>query len=547
MKALVIFALVLVATLQTGRARFQISDTQQDTIKRKFVACPFANEDAKLQKNILDELNKHAEDGERYYKTSVIYPADSTFKVVNVYGEGSGATYNPFALTYLVKDGKIIDTPLSGETFRVDAINVAMYTLYIDAFWRLNSNPGTFDVIFKPDSLEVVKSTRKQNYARNFIGKSKESPQDFPKFDFSSRITANLADLLQIDTARIAPNDYYFPSDDAFFTRDFNPAISATLYYRHHNGDEIEKILRVQKGDAINERFLAKVASDPVMRLSTEFVSDSIFRETAVYEETVADEKNLMAYEQDSIITDYFYNDNLEFTEIAKDSFRSRREYFSENNQRKSVRRIEQGKPFALNGRRWYWKFYNVKPYDQGKPMPFVIVNYTLFNSESGQPAIDLPPETVPEARFDYSDRLSDFVDVNLDGHLDAKLYDAEASGSAGSYENVYLYDPATGKFNRSDLFSGYDLYVDSRNRIVYSYGKSGFYNFSIGRIYLDKKSRVRFTELFKCDDKNGKLVLSYRKSKGSKTITSKVKTVPMENFGTREEIESELFKLGKQ
>ncbi|MFT3795454.1 hypothetical protein [Flavobacterium sp.] len=58
-----------------------------DTIVAKWVALQMPANDSELPDALLQQLNSKAEVGENYYQAKVLYPKDSTFKVINVYGD----------------------------------------------------------------------------------------------------------------------------------------------------------------------------------------------------------------------------------------------------------------------------------------------------------------------------------------------------------------------------------------------------------------------------------------------------------------------------
>src|SRR5690349_7205610 len=73
-----------------------------DTLRVKFV--PFdISDDAKIKAEILLRMNNEAVDGEKYYGAHIRYDKNAGVKILNVYGEVTGgATYNPFAVSYIV-------------------------------------------------------------------------------------------------------------------------------------------------------------------------------------------------------------------------------------------------------------------------------------------------------------------------------------------------------------------------------------------------------------------------------------------------------------
>lgn len=321
--------------------------------------------------------------------------------------------------------------------------------------------------------------------------------------------------------------------------------LEPVIYFRHTNGDVLEKVLRISDGEHGKEIVLAMRADDPVKRISSAFVNDSIFRQYRTSSETVADEKDLMAYAIDSTVVDYHYDRQLNFTEIKREKFSYRTEHYTKDSQRAVEKRDAWGKPFVLNGIEVRWKSTATYVFNGNERQRFPDVEFTLLNNKQESILVAANPwmDTYSTLEFPMA---NDFIDVDLDGFVDYKSYDPIASGSAGAFEKVFLYHPAQNKFEWTPQFSGYDLFVDPANRTVTSYGKSGFYQFGLKQIHLDKKSKVRFLDEFRCDEKNGTLILSYERRKGKKVLTQKVKKIPMASVETREEIEAQLLGLRK-
>ncbi|MFT3795455.1 XAC2610-related protein [Flavobacterium sp.] len=356
----------------------------------------------------------------------------------------------------------------------------------------------------------------------------------------------DLLTYLGLEEKRFAPNSYYWRSPDVFLSKiSSEDYLEPVVYFRHTNGDVLEKVLRISDGQSGKEMVLAMRADDPVERISSAFVNDSIFRQYRTSSQTVADEQELMAYAIDSAVVDYRYDRHLNFTEIKREKFACRTEHYTKDNQRAVEKRIASGKPFVLNGIAVHWKSTATYVFNGNERQRFPDVEFVLLNDKQKPVLVTAYPSMDAYAAFGFP-MGHDFIDVNLDGFVDYKSYDPIASGSSGAFENVFLFNPAQKKFESAPQFSGYDLFVDPANRTVSSYGKSGFYQFGIRQIHLDKKSKIRFVDVFRCDEKNGILILSYERRKGKKVLAQKVKKIPMVSAETREEIEAQLLDLRK-
>lgn len=134
-----------------------------------------------LPNELLKQLNSKAEVGEKYYQARVLHPKDNTFKVINVYGEATGgATYNPFAVSYIIQGNQIIDSPISGEIFRIDVLPNQKYLLYVDAYWRLGSNFKVYETTFSDAALVGYPNEKRGNYLFDCIQYKRHSADSLP-------------------------------------------------------------------------------------------------------------------------------------------------------------------------------------------------------------------------------------------------------------------------------------------------------------------------------------------------------------------------------
>lgn len=125
--------------------------------------------------------------------------------------------------------------------------------------------------------------------------------------------------------------------------------------------------------------------------------------------------------------------------------------------------------------------------------------------------------------------------DANFDGFKDFIVLIREASGSAGDYYNVYLFDNKSKTFTLSKEISNYGFEIDTINKTTSNYYKSG-YSFNISSIsYFNKKGKIKFTETIerKIIQKNDTEVLktTFTKSIGEKIIKKTIDTTDFNGY----------------
>ena len=128
---------------------FEILPTDSDSI----LLSKFLNFKKKISTSDSSSVN--------YYENKLFYPKDSTFKIINLYGDYSGgATYNPFAESYIIYKNKLCKQEIEGETLKIEKKSDTTYQINVDDFWRLGSNFNSYTVSFGKDSVSIEKNSK---------------------------------------------------------------------------------------------------------------------------------------------------------------------------------------------------------------------------------------------------------------------------------------------------------------------------------------------------------------------------------------------------
>lgn len=475
-----------------------------------------------------NQLAKIDSSGLNYYDGRIFHPKETPFKVINLFGEYSGgATYNPFAESYVLNNEKIQKQSIAGETFRVDKENDSTYLFYVDEYWRLGSNINVYEVIFLKDSLQINETNKHANYIFGLINNHKESPKNFPK---------NIHDLFPKPDPKHQPNDTtsiafdgnYYP-EEQFIERN-GVDFSTQLYYKTQFGDEIQKVVRVAHNKSVYDIILAMIGGDSdSYELSSEFVNDSIFIRTQVNGETIVDDNERMVYAYDSIIKKYNYNQFIELQLIEQDTFNYEKEYYSEFNKRKGKQRFY-SKPFQINNMTCHWVtelelyFDDKKQVQKGKNL-----NRRLVNSLTKKVLLTTDEDAIIGNFSSGFDSLTEnFFDFNFDGYVDFSIHNYNKSGASNSFYDNFLFNPKTKQFEYSKELSGAEITIDKKLRTVHFFYKSGINNHLSKTIYYDGTGKVLFTENIKTKDVLDKksnewhIKRTYTKIKNGKIIEQK-------------------------
>jgi len=461
--------------------------------------------------------------GNDYNSAEIFYSKDSVLKVINLYGEYVGANVNPTSESYIIYNGKLFDTVIYGETYRIDKIADNNYLFYTDNYDRMVSNLKLYAVSFLNDSIQIEETTKPGNLLFDFITNRKETPENFPK-DIANLFPTN-PNLKPNDTASTFFDENYYPEEE--FTSKNTSDVFTQLFYRKKFGDQIEKVAQIHHNDSVSEIILAMRGGDSdSYTMSSDFINDSIFVQTLVNQETIKDETNLMAYAFDSIITKYRYTNSFELDTLNKDTFKYEKEYFKRYN-KPVENHIFYSKPFQINGLDCYWKTSIETIFEEdGKPLQARNISRVLINTISKKPLLGPIKDVIiqnNETAF-FDPLLTNFKDYNFDGNLDFSIYNSLSSGGSHAFYDNYIFNAKTKKFDYDKKSSGAEITVDEKHKTVSLYFNMGrtFHEEKI--IYYSKIGKELFTESFIEEEvKDPKLDNYYIKKTYLKTIASKV------------------------
>jgi hypothetical protein len=274
-------------------------------------------------------FNEYGNNSDYISNGNILYPIDSLFKVINLFGDVSGgATNNPYAINYIIRDKKNISSKIRGEIFRIDKLKTDEYLFYSDNYWRLGSRIKVFESIFHNNLLKINEVNKKEygNYLFDFIINKKEYPDSIHmRIDLKKWNNKESIEFLKLDANKIKSNEYYKISDEPFLGIEVDDGERIKphfqIYYKHSYGDRLEKVLRINNKDKFTDLILAMEGGDSFTeRIFTEFINDSIFKKTSMLIESNHETGKDLEFSVDSIITIFKYDKSFEFYEIKKDS-----------------------------------------------------------------------------------------------------------------------------------------------------------------------------------------------------------------------------------
>lgn len=181
---------------------------------------------------------------------------------------------------------------------------------------KAENKPVAEQPIFISEQSEPVENVRPKTLFE-LIRNKKETAQNLPEdFDFSKNYTEKELKALSLNPAKIDANEYYFLSEQKFLEEE-TEGLSLQIYYRHFYGNQLEKVLRVQRADTVFDITLSGQYSNGSddSTLSTQFINNNEFREVRSKTRMIKDNSHFMAYYIDSVWTFYYYNNRFDLTE----------------------------------------------------------------------------------------------------------------------------------------------------------------------------------------------------------------------------------------
>lgn len=333
----------------------------------------------------------------------------------------------------------------------------------------------------------------------DLIQNKKEIAYNLPKdFEFSKNYTEKELKALDLDPTKIGADEYYFLSKQDFLEKEIE-GLSFQIYFRHFYGNQLEKILRVQRTDTVFDIILAGKYSNgsDYSTLSTEFRNDKRFKKSWASIKTVKDEPNIRAYNIDSIWTFYNYDPLLNLTENTVFSSR----YYKEIKKNPETgKRDTLFEKIASLGKIHSTEFlYGVSYANYSKNLPETITIYS--NNNEARKKL----ETI-ETWGAYIDDDIELFSMNKNQFIYFNM--SETSGNGYSY--FFSVDTRTMTLNKVkqdygnsilpdslQLFKGFGIKKDANNKF-----KSG------GTLRSENGRSYYFECEYKMIENNGKFVL---------------------------------------
>lgn len=237
----------------------------------------------------------------------------------------------------------------------------------------------------------------------------------------------------------------------------------------------------------------------------------------------------------DSVVAKYDFEN--EFQLIKIDTFQYYIEIYSYPNTHVKRKRLKvYSKPFLLVGQQCVWE-YSIQDF-RNYALKGAFYNKNILNYKTKDTVLNgMINENYDFIYFDEFFNVKNMdtnpilVDTNLDGYGDFEMYNRVASGSAGSFSDVYLFNPSTNTFEFSEYFSGYNLSIDEKNRIISYSSRAGGGFYYVRHISIQPDASIKYEKIYRSEiiKTNGKYydIFSYKKVLEKEIVESAVDTLP--------------------
>lgn len=275
-------------------------------------------------KALIDTITPDLEPDETYTQYAAIKGAnsihanDTTLKAITIHKEFyGGATFNPYANYYLIKDQRIIHKG-QGQVIRLVHHSPNEYLLTINNYSRMGDHLTYYKMTIDTDTLNLQQVSESHSL-HPYILRPKETAQHL-KSQWRLEDIIDLSDAQRRQYKASGLEDGTYTTNLPFLKYQID-TLTFDIYYKKTLGDQLEKGVLIQRTDSIVEIPLARIGSDGNEHWSMDsaFINDSTFVTHTVF---TSEDPDSNAFFGDSITRSYHYTHHFDLSLIRKDSIR---------------------------------------------------------------------------------------------------------------------------------------------------------------------------------------------------------------------------------
>lgn len=393
-----------------------------------------------------------------YYRGVIKRPSDSSFTALNLYGKTKQQNkLKEFKKTAILKDQQTVTSDIQGSVFRIDQLKDEVYKIYtyesdLDRF-------VAYDIDFDKEPVSIKRSLQTGNFYYDLLPK-KEFKFDINNIQkyFNSKKDQRITDNPILDSISYGALVY---TDQELLRIGQNLKID-TYYYVLENSVLEKLIVHSTKGLG-DQMTLSGQINNPKEKVSISsiFKDDQSFQQTELAERLQKDSKHLVSYTIDSVIKNYQYNKEFEFTLKSIDSFQRYENYPQYYPNLIDSTFYTYSKDFEMNNEKLLWRYsvrYTRKTNTNPNPIEVSISSRELIRLADSSVVFEAPlaPIKKPSAiaqlsQHEFNPR--DF-DINFDGYNDLSFPDGYDLNRNATHA-AYIYDPQLKTYLKNDTLTG--------------------------------------------------------------------------------------------
>lgn len=456
-----------------------------------------------------------------YYRGVIKRPSDSSFTALNLYGKTKQENkLKEFKQTAILKNQQTVTSDIQGSVFRIDQLKDEVYKIYtyesdLDRF-------VAYDIDFDKEPVSIKRSLQTGNFYYDLLPK-KEFKFDIDNIQkyFNSKKDQRITDNPILDSISYGALVY---TDQELLRIGQNLKID-TYYYVLENSVLEKLIVHSTKGLG-DQMTLSGQINNPKEKVSISsiFKDDQSFQQTELAERLQKDSKHLVSYTIDSVIKNYQYNKEFEFTLKSIDSFQRYENYPQYYPNLIDSTFYTYSKDFEMNNEKLLWRYsvrYTRKTNTNPNPIEVSISSRELIRLVDSSVVFEAPlaPIKKPSAIAQLSQHEFNprGFDINFDGYNDLSFPDGYDLNRNATHA-AYIYDPQLKTYLKNDTLTGPSLapyiLLDKDHKLAIYTAKIGADDYSVRIVNMlaDGKG-IAFRETYWSSHANNKISINYQKT----------------------------------
>ncbi|MCX2679419.1 hypothetical protein OOZ15_05640 [Galbibacter sp. EGI 63066] len=515
---LIIGFLIALISCKNDNKNSDSGTSTADSLKLKEKEVQISDEE--LIKNSLRRHNNRLSGNDSvFYKAKIVRPADSAFIAMGLYGKTKrNNSLQEFKETAVIKDNKTVISKIRGTVFRIDKLSNNRYKVYCND--SENAAFKAYNINFNVQPVSFEESEQTANFYFNLLSKKKfvHNIENQKRF-FNIRKDKQIIGDVLLDT--LSNGQRIYASDGLLNIKN---ATALNTFYFVSDSSLLHKLIIKDTTRVYTNITLSGIEENAKSRTEhySEFINDSLFKQTKVVETLSKDSKHVVEYITDSIMTTYSYNKEFKFSLISTDTLTSKETRALYNKSLVDSTFKVHSKSFDINGMDAAWQYsvrYTRKTNADPKTINVSISKRELVTANGHRFIFEAPLSPIKKSVEISSLSQQDFkpadFDINFDGHTDLSFPDGYDLNRNTTFV-VYLYNPGQKTFEKNPDFSGPSMaariLLDKDSKTAIYTSQIGQNDYSASILHLGNNGQILFKDIYWSSHSGEKPIIHYQK-----------------------------------